>query len=274
MLKLARWRHRLPRLAAMGRLIVLAMTLTACMHTPTIRDHGRFEARTVTVAGATHRYQIFLPSRAAGGEHPAVILFLHGSGERGTDNRKQMGVGLPPYVRAHQDDFPAIVVIPQSPDNESWAGTTADAALAALDDTVRDYGGDPQRITLTGLSRGGYGVYELAAMRPGFFAALVPVCGGVTPVEAADDLYVRASAGAADPFADAAKRIGQTPVWAFHGALDDAVPVEQSRRMIAALRAAGNDARYTEFPEAKHNAWDPAYATPELWTWVWEQRRR
>ncbi|RDZ29398.1 prolyl oligopeptidase family serine peptidase [Lysobacter silvisoli] len=254
--------------------LLLALMAVACTHTPASRQHGAFVARSLSVDGREYRYQVFVPSRAAGGAHPPVVLFLHGSGERGDDNQRQVAVGLGPWIGRHVDEFPAIAVFPQSPADRSWTDSTARMALAALDAAIGEFGGDPERVALTGLSRGGYGVYELAMMQPDRFAALVPICGGITAPEQIADLYVHEVATAEVPFAIAAQRLQRIPVWIFHGALDEAVPVQQSRLMAQALRQAGGDVRYTEFAEAGHNAWDPAYATAELWPWLWRQRRR
>jgi predicted peptidase len=123
---------------------------------------------------------------------------------------------------------------------------------------------------------GGYGVWDAAFRAPDRFAALAPVCGGVKqPREERDTLFVAAVARAPDPYAAIAQRLGGVPTWIFHGAKDDLVPPEDDRRLIAAFRAAGaKDARYTEFPEANHNSWDPAYSqTPEFWDWLFAQKR-
>ncbi len=258
------------------RIALLLMTLmaAACMHAPQRDIAGRFEARTVRVDNVDHRYQVFVPSPQAGGRHPPVILFLHGSGERGDDNQRQTAVGLGPYVRAHAADFPAIVVFPQSPAGTSWTGEQARQALAALDASVREFDGDDDRIVVTGISRGGYGVYELALMEPKRFAALVPVCGGIThPSVLPEQLQVDSVATAPDPFAAAAQKLQRVPMWIFHGAKDDAVTPDQSRHMVEALRKIGGNVRYTEFADAGHNSWDPAYAMPQLWTWVFAQHR-
>lgn len=255
-------------------LAIAFLMITSCQHTPMRGSTGEFVEREVSVDGSVHRYQVFVPSQAAGGRRPPVILFLHGSGERGDDNRKQVAVGLGPYLQRHAAGFPAIVVFPQSPEDASWDGATARMALATLDDASREFNGDPDRTYLTGMSRGGYGVWELALMQPARFAALVPVCGGITAPRAVSDLHVIAVVNAADPFAVAAQRLARVPAWLFHGARDDVVDPAQSRRMHAALQAAGAPVRHTEFPEANHNAWDPAYATPELWDWLFAQRRR
>src|SRR5690606_36038802 len=112
-----------------------------CATAPTLPERGSFVAREVVVDGAAHRYQVFVPARTAVRGKPAVILFLHGSGERGGDNRKQLTVGLPPHVLAHADDFPAIVVVPQAPEGSEW-NQVADVTFAQLDAATREFGGD------------------------------------------------------------------------------------------------------------------------------------
>lgn len=237
---------------------------------------GRFVERSVRVDGADYRYRAFVPAaRFRRGPVP-TILFLHGTGERGSDGEKPTLVGLGPYVRAHADTFPAIAVFPQAPDGQDWKGTAMRIAYAALDDASRAYGGDIDRTYLTGLSMGGYGTWELALTQPQRFAALVPVCGGLTAPRAERDLHVTPLRGETDPPAALAQRLKATPIWIFHGGKDDVVPPSQSRAIYAALQAADAvDARYTEFPEANHNSWDPAYSqTPELWAWLFAQRRK
>lgn len=254
--------------------LALALLLGACATTPREEPPGKFVERTVDVAGVAHRYQVFVPSRKAGGKHPATILFLHGSGERGTDNQRQTEVGLGPHLRRHAADFPALVVFPQAPDGTSWNGIQARVALAALDAALDEFDGDDDRIVLTGISRGGYGVYELAMREPRRFAALVPVCGGITqPPSLKERLVVEGVAEAPDPFAAAAQRLQRMPTWVFHGAKDETVTPDQSRHLVEALRGVGGNVRYTEFAEAGHNSWDAAYAMPELWSWAFAQRR-
>lgn len=249
------------------------LSLAACAQLPAPATAGGFVAREVSVDGVVHRYQVFVPAqRARRGKLP-VIVFLHGSGERGDDGVKPTLSGLGPYVRAHADSFPAIVVFPQVPDGGEWYGNSAKVAFAALDAATREFDGDPRRTYLTGMSMGGYGVWELALMQPQRFAALAPVCGAIKSASDDRDLYVTQVADAPDPYAAVAQRLKDVPVWIFHGARDDLVLPDDDRRLIAAFKAAGaKDARYTEFPDANHNAWDPAYArTPELWSWLFAQ---
>lgn len=236
------------------------------------RTHGQFVSRQLERDGIVHRYQVFLPSRRAGGERPALIMFLHGSGERGDDNRKQVEVGLGPVVRSRLDEFPAIVVFPQIHSDEADLERFGDTAFAILDAVQAEFGGDPQRVLLTGLSLGGYASFELALMQPGRFAAVVPICGGFDPPEARF-VARRKALGGVSSHDEAARKLRGIPFWVFHGAKDDVVSVENSRQMVDALKRAGADVRYTEFPDTGHNAWDPAYATAELWPWLFAQRR-
>jgi predicted peptidase len=272
---------RLPwRFAALPATVVVAAGLAACgalsMHhapTATPRAPG-FVPREVVVDGRKRRYQVFVPA-STGGTKPPVILFLHGSGERGDDGVKPTHAGLGPYVRAHADSFPAIVVFPQVPEGGEWQGANAKAAFAALDAATAEFQGGRDRTYLTGMSMGGYGTWELALAQPGRFAALVPVCGAVMSTSDEHALFVTPVAGEPDPYASIARALRDVPVWIFHGAKDDVVLPDDDRRLIAAFRAAGaRDARHTEFPDANHNAWDPTYArTPELWRWLFSQAR-
>ena len=257
------------------QIVLLAATcllLAACMSTPR-RASGSFVERSVDVGGTTHRYQVFVPASKAGGRKPPVILFLHGSGERGDDNHAQVRVGIGAYIRQHLDDFPAIVVFPQAPADSEWS-QVADVVFAQLDAATREFDGDPDRTSVTGLSMGGFGAWDYALRQPARFSAVVPVCGGLV-IDRRPTMNVASVAGAADPYAAAAARLKDTPTWIFHGAKDDLVSPEFSRRMHAALQAAGAaDARHTEFPDANHNSWDSAYLeTPALWPWLFAQRR-
>lgn len=255
--------------------LAMAMVLGACTTISTAPSSGAFVERSVTVDGASHRYQVFVPAAHLRHGAAPTVLFLHGTGERGSDGDKPTRVGLGPYLRTHMETFPAIVVFPQAPDGSDWKGTAAQIAFAALDAAIDEFGGDRDRSYLTGMSMGGYGTWELALMQPQRFAALAPVCGGLTAPREERDLTVTPLRDEADPPAALAQRLKHVPVWVFHGAKDNVVPPREDRLIDAAFRAAGGDVRYTEFPDANHNSWDPAYSqTPELWTWLFSQRRK
>ncbi|MGO1072990.1 prolyl oligopeptidase family serine peptidase [Lysobacter sp. CA199] len=242
---------------------------------PDEHQHGRFLERAyLGPNGIVHRYQVFVPSRNASGERPAIILFVHGSGERGDDNRKQVEVGLAPVVRKRMDEFPAIVVFPQMHKDQADADSFNRTALAILDRTQNEFDGDPARTYMTGLSMGGYASFELAIMQPDRFAAVVPICGGYNPAHVWDLERIR-DLGPTLNRDEAVRGIAHLPFWIFHGTKDDAVPPQESRDMVAALKRAGaQQVRYTEFPDADHNSWDLAYAMSELWTWLFAQRKK
>jgi predicted peptidase len=238
-----------------------------------------FLNRSVSLDGAEYRYQVFVPREYA--KQPSrqwpVILALHGSGERGNDGSSQMEVGLGPAIRRHEERFPAIVVFPQSPadDTPGWQSFGARLALAALDSAMAEFNTDKSRVYLTGLSMGGNGSWYLAYHHPDRFAALVVVCGWVAGrSRIGATVYPPIAPGpAADRFRAVAQRVRHLPIWIFHGEEDALVPVGESRGMAQALRRAGADVRYTEFRGVGHNAWDPAYDRADLFEWMFKQRR-
>jgi Predicted peptidase len=202
-----------------------------------------------------------------------VVLFLHGSGERGSDDRAQLSQGLPPWLREHGATFAAVVVIPQAPEHTYWNGPVEQMALLALQHSIAEFHGDRRRLYLTGLSMGGYGVWQMALDHPGMFAAAAIVCGGIRPPNDLQSLYVHGiPAGTADPYGWVAARIGRLPSWIFNGAADDVVPPAESHRMRDALQARGEEVRYTEYPGVGHGAWPMAYATAQLWPWMFSHR--
>ncbi len=253
--------------------LTAALLLPACSTMPTPPATGRFEAREIHVDDTAYRYQVFVPA-APGNARLPVILFLHGSGERGSDNQIQLDAGLGPYVRKHLADFPALVVFPQVEENGEWMGANVDMALAAMEAATKEFNGDPRRTYLTGLSMGGYGTWETALKAPNRFAALVPVCGAILVPGGGRALYVTQVANAADPYAALAAKLKHVPIWIFHGAKDDVVLPDDDRKTFAALKAVGADVQYTEFPEANHNSWDATYSHDAMWTWLFAQRRR
>lgn len=240
--------------------------LAAAMTVPMAASAAGFVERSVTVRTHIYRYQVYVPDHLTAS--PPMVLFLHGSGERGSDNQKQLSQGLPPWLAAHGKDFPAVVVIPQAPDGAAWTGDAADAAIKALDASTAEFHGNARKTYLTGLSMGGFGAWELLMRYPTRFAAAAVICGGIEPLADEPEFFVHGIPRHVDVFDYTAKHIGKTPVWIFHGDADKSVPVEQSRQMAAALKAVGHDVRYTEFPGVGHGSWVPAYDSADLWPWM------
>jgi predicted peptidase len=196
-------------------------------------------------------YLLFLPQNYEEKDQARwpLILFLHGSGESGSDLAKVKKHG-PPKIVEKKKDFPFIVVSPQSP-RGGWDPT---ALNALLDEVVSQYRVDKDRIYLTGLSMGGYGTWALAAAYPERFAAIVPICGGGRTEDA--------------------KRLKDLPIWVFHGAKDRAVPLARSKAMVEAIKKAGGDPKLTVYPDAGHDSWTETYNNPKLYEWLLQHKRK
>jgi pimeloyl-ACP methyl ester carboxylesterase len=200
--------------------------------------------------GAETNYALYVPWGYRGDRPYPLILFLHGFGDRGTRGTQFTWIGLP-FTVGHRDiDF--LVLCPQG-HSGNWEPTGDDArkAMELLAAVQKDYRVDPKRISLTGVSSGGNGVWHLAAAHPDRWAAIVPV--------------------AASGYPGLAPAIKHIPCWCFHNTYDAGPAVESPRKMIEALTAEGGHPRYTEFLEINHNAWDWAYTMPELYDWLARQ---
>jgi predicted peptidase len=214
--------------------------------------HGFLDRAYKDADGHEAKYVVFVPHDYKRDKPYPLILFLHGSGESGTDGKKQAQVGLGPAIKKQEKTFGFIAVFPQS-EKRNWRADSEDGqrALKILDQVMKDYQVDPQRVYLTGLSMGGFGTWSLAAKYPDRWAAIVPVCGGGDVKQAA--------------------KIKDIPCWCFHGDADKAVPIAMSRKMVGALKEAGGHPKYTEYAGVGHNSWDKAYGTPELYEWLLKQ---
>lgn len=234
-----------------------------------------FVDNTVRVGETSYAYKVYVPPGFDAKKSWPVVLYLHGAGEWGSDGSRQIEVGLGPALRAHPERFPAVVVFPQAPRGQVWLGDAARAATAALDQTIAEFHGDRDRISLAGISLGAYGSWVLAFEHPERYAAIVSVAGGIVPPggSRARLSQLPPTLQAADPFAATAARVKDIPAWLFHGADDPTVPVSESRQITAALRKAGASPRYSEYEGVGHNAWDRAFADPELAQWLLAQRR-
>ncbi len=212
------------------------------------------EMRLQTSDKATVEYLLYLPPGYDEKERWPLMLFLHGRGESYGPLSLVSKWG-PPKFAARGDDLPYILVSPQCPGDDSWSKPTQQARLVELlDAIVESYNVDQDQVHLTGLSMGGYGSWRLAADHPDRFAAVVPVCGGGDP--------------------DDAETLKQLPIWVFHGDQDEAVPFSLSQEMVDAIqKAGGKSIRFTTLEHIGHNCWSAAYATPELYAWLSDQRR-
>ena len=207
-----------------------------------------FEAKIMVTAKVD--YLLSLPADYDKSRKPwPLVLFLHGSGESGTNLARVKNHGPPKLVEAN-GPFPFILVSPQSSGGRGW---NIEALNALLDKVIKEYRVDKDRVYLTGLSMGGFGTWALAAAHPEKFAAIAPICGGGNPGDA--------------------KKLVKLPIWVFHGAKDPTVPLRRSEEMVEALKAAGGNPKFTVYPEATHDSWTVTYNDPEFFKWLLAQKR-
>ncbi|MDE2996929.1 MAG: alpha/beta hydrolase-fold protein [Bacteroidota bacterium] len=245
----------------------LILVMAACMNTPSPLETG-FLNRTVADGDSSARYQVYVPTDYSSDREWPVILFLHGSGERGSDGLKQTDVGLGRAIRLHPERWPAIVVFPQAPDQTLWNEKNERLALRALNQTLDEYSTDRQRILLTGLSMGGYGSLYLASKYPDLFAAVAAVCPSVGEFLGYPLLFGSNLEEATQGVASALKDV---PLWLFHGDEDRVLPASVSRNLASALEARSGRFTYTEFENTGHNSWDQAYADSDFIDWFFSQ---
>jgi predicted peptidase len=239
-----------------------AMVLSGCTthhDTPSMQTPQHFEKK--LTRNAKLDYLLFLPDgyKKAGTNRWPLMLFLHGAGERGT-NVQTVAAHGPPKIVQTKKDFPFVLVSPQCPADRTWRD---DELLALLDEVIAKHKIDTNRVYVTGLSMGGYASWSLGTKYPECFAAIAPICGGGEQI---------AVLLASDAKKAAMKRMG---VWAFHGARDLLVPVEESQRMTNALARAGcKDVKLTIYPDLEHDSWTRAYGEPEIWNWFLKHAKR
>ncbi|TWT46908.1 carboxylesterase family protein [Botrimarina hoheduenensis] len=227
--------------------------------------------------GFTLPFRLATPEEVEGEKRP-LLLFLHGYGERGSENQRQLIHGGRLFASPEfQARYRAYVLAPQCPDGVEPGGeeqrvwtrlvrtespTLSEeealtpqlaAARALVEHLIATQPVDPDRIYVGGLSMGGYATWTLITQDPSRWAAALPICGAGDPSQAA--------------------RIARIPLWDFHGDEDGAIPVERSREMIAALEAAGGRPIYTEYPGVGHDSWTPTFASRHVWDWLFAQRR-
>lgn len=237
------------------------------------RVESGFLDRSITVAGRSYRYQVYVPADYHTKSSWPAILFLHGAGERGDDGLLPTNVGLGPAIRQNPSRYPAIAVFPQVPRDSQWVGAPGDMAVVALQQTMREFKVDAKRIYLTGLSMGGHGTWYVAYRHPELFAAVVPICGWVREFERFRGSVPVVPGDSAAVMRTLAQRLAKVPIWIFHGEIDPVVDVNGSREPFNALQAASADVRYTELLGVNHNSWDAAYASEEFTRWLFAQRR-
>ncbi len=198
-------------------------------------------------------YMISLPENYSQKKKWPLLIFLHGSGERGDKVEDVMFHG-PFKERMKGMDTPFIIVAPQCKYGETWTERNyAEVVILLIDMLKKDLRIDDQQIYITGLSLGGFGTWYLATRYKDVFAAAVPICGGGRT--------------------EWCRNLLNVPVWAFHGADDKVVPVENSERMVEAVNNFGGNAKLTIYPGAGHDSWSKTYSNPDVYKWMLEQKK-
>lgn len=243
------------------------------------QDLPQYTYQTFSRKGDVLRYRLLLPANYDANKKYPLIVFLHGSGERGTDNNAQLLHGGDMFLRdSIRANYPAFVLFPQCPPDQIWApmkfdrdtsgkvirrdfplneGPTPPTALlnSLLDSLLASGKVDTKRVYIGGLSLGGMGTFYMISTRPKTFAAAFPICG-------------------AGNVAEARRFAKKVPVWIFHGGEDKVVPTEASRAYDVKLKALGAEEKYTEYPGVGHNSWDNVFVEPGLMSWIFSHKKK
>lgn len=258
---------------------LLLFIILCSLYSPAVsQDLSGFEKRTYTSSsGQELPYRILYPENYTKNKKYPLILFLHGAGERGTDNEKQLTHGSKLFTDStNRKAYPAIVIFPQCPEEGYWGNADVNrntspftiqfdykkpatpallAAIELLKKIITNEGVDKSRVYITGLSMGGMGTFEAVYRYPDLFAAAVPICGGAD-VEAYD------------------KRVLKIPFRVFHGDQDGVVDVKHSRAVVKKLMLLNATVEYIEYPGVNHNSWDNAFAEPDFLSWIFSKKRK
>jgi len=233
--------------------------LSAAVQSQNGEKKGRLEKQTVEIDGKNFDYQIYVPANTETKEKLPLIVFLHGIGQRGSGGFVPAEGAGGALVRHYFGQVPAIILLPQCRLESYWSDAVMEQmVMKEIENAIEESGADANRVYLTGVSRGGYGVWHLAARFPGKFAALISICGG-------------SSIKTGDRFSPLAEKVGKTPAWLFHGADDKIVAVSESRYIVDALKANGGDIKYNEYQNVGHNVWMNALGEKDLMPWLLSQ---
>lgn len=224
---------------------------------------------TFTANGSTEViYRFAAPEKTEEGKQYPLVLFFHGAGERGTDNKAQLKHGVNDILKGAADLGESVYLIaPQCPPERWWAEATPDriyianagrnrlmhAVLALVEETAQKHPIDRNRVYITGISMGGFGTWWMLAESPETWAAAIPICGGGSP--------------------KAARNFKDVPIRIFHGAADDVVPPRASEIMADTLKEIGGKAELTLYPGVGHNSWTQTYKDLEIIKWLFAQRK-
>ena len=262
----------------MRNLLVLILLCMAVTSPVSAQDLSQFEKKEfVSSHGDTLLYRVLYPVNYDPGKKYPLMLVLHGAGERGNDNEKQLTHGGKLFLAdSNRSKYPAIILFPQCPENSYWSSVKIDrstqpltisfdyassqitpplrSALELTKTFINEGKADKKRIYITGLSMGGMGTFEAVYREPKLFAAAAPICGG----------------GDTKAYN---KQAANVPFRIFHGEDDAVVSVDLSRAMLGRLKELGASVQYVEYPDVNHNSWDNAFAEPDFLDWFFTKRR-
>jgi predicted peptidase len=242
----------------------------AAMNTPPATG---FINKTLVKENGTMPYVLYVPRGYDAAREWPLVVFLHGAGERGSDGLIQSDVGIGHAIRKNPERFPCLVLMPQCPVDKFWDVMIGD--IEKMMDAARgEYRVDPARITLTGLSMGGYATWMWGPNRLDLFAALMPICGGGDPRDLRHLISVEMDVEKYGTAEERVPGLATVPIRAFHGKKDDVVPPFRSQQMVKMVKEAGGDVQYTEYPEDGHNSWDSTYGDPGNIAWLLSQRHK
>ena len=259
----------------MKTMLAFVLTLLMCQLI-LAQDLNAYEKKLFIKGKDTLRYRILYPEKYKKRKAYPLVMFLHGSGERGRDNEAQLMHGGDLFLKENiRKTFHAIVIFPQCPSDSTWSryrreknseeriylsnetATVPQNLVKQLMDSLSGNGIiNNRQIYLGGLSLGGMGTYDMLIRYPDYFAAAFPICGAANiPL-----------------FLDNARNV---PIWIFHGALDNSVPPKSDRELYMALMTRGiKTVTYTEYPKVAHNSWDSAFAEPKLLPWLFSNKKK
>jgi predicted peptidase len=259
----------------MKKALFLLAYLILCVSCKPAYPPVEFLTRKVTIGENTYGYRVYIPKERQPGQKLPVMLYLHGSGSNGENNERQLK-DFYKIIGENPQNFSFIVVFPQARTGTFWDTQMIEQAIAALDQTVKEFDSDKKRLYLAGYSMGGLGAWHTAVLYPGKFAALVPIASRImpTPTEREDlSPELLNLVNAPEPLVAFGEKLKDIPTWIFHGDQDQVITVGASRRLNEALIKAGNtDVHYTEYAGMDHYTIEAAMTEPKLFEWLATQR--
>lgn len=257
----------------MKKLLTIALLLFVQL--ANAQDKTMFSKEQFIKGGDTLQYRMLLPENFDEKKQYPVLFFLHGAGERGTNNEAQLIHGSKLFLNPeNRKNFPAIIIFPQCPQDDYWANViigdgkklerfsfqkggkprkSMELLIALVAKIKSEKFSDKDRFYVGGLSMGAMGTYEILRRKPNVFASAFAICGG--------------------DHVENVKKYKHVPLWIFHGAKDSVVPIQKSEIVVNELKRLNSDVKFRIYPDANHNSWDPAFAEPDFLSWIFSYRK-